>query len=1054
MKSDLTRDTFDPAKHYRAVQQQQGRVQLDADWNEQLDITGHRIETETVDTVGKCGAPIHADGFRLIASAAALTADEAARPGNKTPPAVPAGDLLITAGRFYAGGVLAENDRITLASAQPDLPTPAQLAKLGVATTFPPKANGTYLAYLDVWPRLRTAIDDPQIREVALGGPDTATRIKNAWQVKFLPAAAGDDCASVNAAWDALLNPKLGTLAASVATTASKPGPCIVDPGSGYRRLENQLYRVEVHIGGDSLAKTTFKWSRDNGSIVTRWISKQALSDELEVESTGRDKVLNIAPGHWVELTDDTHEELGLPGTFALVTKVSGNIITIDSAGAAGPVEIGSFPKNPKVRRWDSAPAKPGKWIAPDGEKTLNSVAQFELEDGVVVQFGVGAFRTGDYWIIPARTALPFVEWPTVGGVPASLPPHGVGHHYCKLAVVKLAAGTFTISDCRALFPPLTELTSLSYVSGDSQEATPNPTLLPASTPAELLATELSLDLPLQVGVTNGEWPVAGARVRFTIALGGGRVTRAGPSGIVVSPKVCDVPTGADGVASCSWKIDSTTPNPAVIAELLDDADARVGLPVVFHARLNTAKLVSYDPAKCEGMRNANPPVVTVQEALDFLCHEEAGLDCCVTIGNLGDRPGDYQTVAAAIEDLLFKRQFTSICLSLLPGDHPIEKDLIIAPADGKRATFFKIAGCSHASRLIVKAPLVFKNLEAVVIRDIAIRMDGVGVLFDGCREVEISTCLINGRSADAALLQVGGVPRFTLASNQIHAAGNPKPFAPSRLFKDASSLSKIFALVEGRDFASEAVLVADELVNRAPRERARMAKELGATIKAADEKLSSAERKAYTEMLRTLSAEKATSRTLAARLSAIRAAGTAAAAPAGSALTLLDYDASAILTDNHIDGIVSLGGAPAAKPLTETEVRTLFKMIQERVFQFNTAGTLQVRGNAFLQIAASEVLAAALRKYIAGGKEPILTWASAHFTDNIIKDAGNSFTARHLSLNATRFLGTDKVLGIAVINTGTYVGNSGDSQDFLLFHISHNEAAEIGNQGLKVVGI
>ena len=74
--ADLTRLTFDPAKHYRAVQQQQGRVQLDSDWNEQMDITAHRIETETLDVIGPAGAPLHADGFRLVSTAASLTPDE------------------------------------------------------------------------------------------------------------------------------------------------------------------------------------------------------------------------------------------------------------------------------------------------------------------------------------------------------------------------------------------------------------------------------------------------------------------------------------------------------------------------------------------------------------------------------------------------------------------------------------------------------------------------------------------------------------------------------------------------------------------------------------------------------------------------------------------------------------------------------------------------------------------------------------------------------------------------------------------------------------------
>jgi len=196
MKADLTRLTFDPAKHYRAVHQQQGRVQLDSDWNEQLDITAHRVETETVDVIGTCGAPLHADGFRLVANAAGLSPDEAARAGNTPLPALGAGDLLITAGRFYAGGVLAENDRITPVSAQPDLPSVDNFAKLGATPLFPLKTPGTFLAYLDLWPRHRTAIDDPSMREVALGGPDTATRTKNAWQVKFLPAPDGATCAT------------------------------------------------------------------------------------------------------------------------------------------------------------------------------------------------------------------------------------------------------------------------------------------------------------------------------------------------------------------------------------------------------------------------------------------------------------------------------------------------------------------------------------------------------------------------------------------------------------------------------------------------------------------------------------------------------------------------------------------------------------------------------------------------------------------------------------------------------------------------------------------
>jgi hypothetical protein len=53
--------------------------------------------------------------------------------------------------------------------------------------------EGIYLAYLDVWERGITAVEDPQIREAALGGPDTTTRIKTVWQVKIERVSALSD---------------------------------------------------------------------------------------------------------------------------------------------------------------------------------------------------------------------------------------------------------------------------------------------------------------------------------------------------------------------------------------------------------------------------------------------------------------------------------------------------------------------------------------------------------------------------------------------------------------------------------------------------------------------------------------------------------------------------------------------------------------------------------------------------------------------------------------------------------------------------------------------
>ena len=61
-----------------------------------------------------------------------------------------------------------------------------------VLTEMKEKGLSAALVYLDVWQRHITALDDKLLREVALGGPDTTTRLKTVWQVKALPLAGGN----------------------------------------------------------------------------------------------------------------------------------------------------------------------------------------------------------------------------------------------------------------------------------------------------------------------------------------------------------------------------------------------------------------------------------------------------------------------------------------------------------------------------------------------------------------------------------------------------------------------------------------------------------------------------------------------------------------------------------------------------------------------------------------------------------------------------------------------------------------------------------------------
>src|SRR4051794_16653622 len=176
MKGDFTRRTFDPARHFTSVRMQQGRVQLDADWNEEGDITAYRGETEALDVIGRCGAPLDAAAFGIVLDLAALDPAQKALLAGLDPTfdAIVAGDFVLTPGRYYVDGILCESEHAVPYTRQPDLP-----GLLPLSTE-----KGYTVVYLDVWQRHLTHLDDPLLRETALGGPDTATRAKTVWQVR------------------------------------------------------------------------------------------------------------------------------------------------------------------------------------------------------------------------------------------------------------------------------------------------------------------------------------------------------------------------------------------------------------------------------------------------------------------------------------------------------------------------------------------------------------------------------------------------------------------------------------------------------------------------------------------------------------------------------------------------------------------------------------------------------------------------------------------------------------------------------------------------------
>lgn len=235
LKGDLSRHTFERLKHYAGVLHQQGRVWLDSDWNDEVLLQLNLLRQETFDIIGRCGAPAPGTAFTISPPQAGAPLDAFQIAGGPGPE-----------GRYYVDGILCQLDKNVTYLTQPDFPNPPRL-------TFPPTGDLTALVYIEVWQRLITYLEDEEIREVALGGPDTATRVKTIAQVKVaaLPArlSRGGEITCDEAL--ATLPVSGGTLTTLQPTDSLPADPCRLPDPASYTGRENHLYRVEIHDGGD-----------------------------------------------------------------------------------------------------------------------------------------------------------------------------------------------------------------------------------------------------------------------------------------------------------------------------------------------------------------------------------------------------------------------------------------------------------------------------------------------------------------------------------------------------------------------------------------------------------------------------------------------------------------------------------------------------------------------------------------------------------------------------------------------------------------------------------
>ncbi|HYP62823.1 MAG TPA: DUF6519 domain-containing protein [Acidocella sp.] len=446
MTIDIARSSYNATtRSWRAVLAQQGRVTLEADVNEQTAIASAALQAETVDIIGPIGTP---DGGYLVS---------------------PAGtDLQVGKGTIYAGGLRLTQEKPVLTADQPGwLDMPAW-----------PAPSGNQTIALQVITQSVSAVEDQTLREVALGGPDTAGRLVYLQHLLRLPTTASD-CAGAAAALKTTLQQQgmdydastcalryTARLKVSVLEAAKQSDPCQPQATGGYLGADNQMIRVAI-AGFDNMAGTgTLVWGYDNASFLYRATPANGgnivtlLSDPLDPDHTPQ---ANQA----VELllcTEDLGD--GDPAHSA----AGGNFI----AAAVGAVMVlGSNPYTASNRQLQLPGAPPAN---ADGKLPLfvrlwNQQVKFTL--GTAVTLGetglqvtitdlklptLTAFQARPFWHFAARPSTPQQLYPQ-RYLDAPQPPEGPVQYLAPLGVVGWSNNAFSlIEDCSLPFLPLTKL--------------------------------------------------------------------------------------------------------------------------------------------------------------------------------------------------------------------------------------------------------------------------------------------------------------------------------------------------------------------------------------------------------------------------------------------------------------------------------------------------------------------------------------------------------------------------------------------------------------------
>ncbi len=418
MKGNISRDSHRPEDRYSAVFQVQGGMVTDADLGEQARIARRRTDGLGRDAAGS-GVPAEGGAVSLGG-----------------------GGPQLVEGVVYAEGVRGET-RATGALAGP-LSLLGRQVDLPLAPPMP--ATGAFILYADLWERVVTNLEDPNLSDPGLHGAETGFRTRTMAQIKTAPAAQEALLGRPDGPFPRIGGGVLTVTPADPETIADECDPC-ADTVSAEQTVANALFRIEVvHVHGDQQApeRITLAWSAENASAIA--------PASVNAEDFGRAGAVY----EFFSTATECH-----PGAHADPAAAARSSFAVSLA--AGP-EAPSAPGGgdwPFVRRWDGAVAIDfaagtaeraggGAGVSVSGRTATLAVDAFTAQ----IAFGGRPTLAGDYWLIEMRR---FAE-PRVRAVQET--PIGIRHSYCPLfRVSDGAVQPLTDAERRRLsFPALADL--------------------------------------------------------------------------------------------------------------------------------------------------------------------------------------------------------------------------------------------------------------------------------------------------------------------------------------------------------------------------------------------------------------------------------------------------------------------------------------------------------------------------------------------------------------------------------------------------------------------